>query len=432
MDEKPRRSMARKPWSEREIQTLLDMRADGHTTPQICEHLGRSYNSVKNKIQSTARDNEGAVSQPDVTLGDDERFEHATNNDTATITSVSSRIKTPDEALKYGNIDTTIWEIERQVLNSWESASKIDGAITTTTLWQVKLWLRRRAPKHITDGLEALFDRTPARAAKPKQRDSKADPHMLEVSVFDAHFGKLCWQAEKFDTNVAEKVFLNAVDDLLSKTNNWDVERILFPIGNDFFHVDNWQGTTTRGTKMDSDRPFAQVFEAGTMAIVHAVERCLDVAPVELLWVPGNHDASTSWYMTRFLAAWFRKQDDVIVDNDPRPRKYRHYGVNLIGFTHGNEEQHRDLPAIMAAEVPELWANSRWREFHLGHYHRAKQLVIKNTDEFSGVRVRVLPSLSGTDSWHFAKGYVENKRAAEAYLWSKAEGYSGHFSSNIK
>ena len=136
--------------------------------------------------------------------------------------------------------------------------------------------------------------------------------------------------------------------------------------------------------------------------------------------------------LMRVLDAWYKNNKAVEVDTDPKPRKYIHYGVNLIGFTHGNEEQHRDLPASMAGEVPHEWANSSWREIHTGHFHRAKQIVVKHTDEFGGVRVRTLPSLSGTDSWHYQKGYVNNRRAAEAYLWNKSDGYAGHLSANIK
>jgi len=219
---------------------------------------------------------------------------------------------------------------------------------------------------------------------------------------------------------------------LLDRVAGWDVSRILVPVGNDFFNVDNWAGTTARGTPQDSDGPFARVFEAGCAAMVAAVERCLAVAPVDLLWIPGNHDPSTSFYLTRFLDAWFRASGDVTVDRDHRPRKYIRHGCCLLGFTHGDQENHRDLPAIMAAEVPDLWAATTWREIHLGHYHRARQTVHRTTDEFGGVRVRVLPSLSGTDSWHYRKGYVSNKRAAECYLWHESEGYAGHLSANVQ
>lgn len=423
----------RTPWMESEVTLLLKMKEEGATRREIAEKLGRTYVSVANKVQSLG----GAKATRSVRdPKQDEKFEHTTKGDTASIISVSERIRTPADALAYGEIDSQIWEIERQTVNSWEAAAKTDDGFQTITLWQIKLQLKRRAPKFLTDGLDNIFKKMSSHSPvspTPRKRKSTKDPHMLEVSLFDSHFGKLCWYpGGEFDSKKASKLYLDAVDELLEKTSAWNVESILYPIGNDFFHVDSWANTTAKGTPMDVDAPFQKVFEVGVAAVINAIDRCLLTAPVKLLWVPGNHDASTSWYLMRVLAAWYKSNKNVEVDTDPKPRKYIQYGINLIGFTHGNEEQHRDLPAIMAGEVPHEWAKSHWREIHTGHFHRAKQIVIKHTDEYGGVRVRTLPSLSGTDAWHYQKGYVNNQRAAEAYLWNKKDGYAGHLSANIK
>ena len=420
------------PWTEADTDALIRMKEEGLPRRQIAERMGRSYGSVANKLQSLGI---GAAAVKAGPLVQDEKFEHSVKGDSASVTSVSERIRTPADALAYAEIDTDVWSVERQTVNSWEAAAKTDDGIQAITLWQVKLQLKRKASKYITDGLDAIFKKMESHkpvSPTPRKKSTK-DPHMLEVSLFDSHFGKLCWYSGKeFGSGKAAKLYLDAVDELLEKTSAWNVELVLYPIGNDFFHVDSWKNTTTKGTPVDADAPFQQVFEIGVAAVINAIDRCLSTAPVKLLWVPGNHDLSTSWYLMRVLSAWYKSNKNVEVDIDPRPRKYIHYGVNLIGFTHGNEEQHRDLPAIMAGEVPKEWANSSWREFHTGHFHRAKQIVVKHTDEFGGVRVRTLPSLSGTDSWHYQKGYVNNQRAAEAYLWNKKDGYAGHLSANIR
>ena len=419
-----------RPWTAAEIEELKSLKAEGFTRRQIAESLGRSYNSVTNRIQSLG----GTQKTPDKTdAAEAQKFSHITKGDQSNINSISDRIRTPAEALESANIDLDIWEVERTTVNSWEAMGKTENGLETITLWQIKVQLKRKAPHFVLDSLDKLFDRAKEHSPQiptPKKK-SKADPHLLELSLFDAHFGKLCWYpGTEYDTKKAEKLYLDAVDTLIEKTSGWNIEKILFPVGQDFFHVDNWQNTTARGTAMEVDSPFQLVFETGCMALVHAIDRCLTVAPVEILWIPGNHDISTSWYLVRFLAAWYRKSKNVKVDTSVMPRKYFHYGTNLIGFTHGNMEAHRDLPAIMAGEKPLEWSKTSWREFHLGHYHRAKQIMFTGVDEFGGVRIRVLPSLSGTDSWHYQKGYVNNKRAAEGYLWSKKDGYSGHFSAN--
>jgi hypothetical protein len=53
------------------------------------------------------------------------------------------------------------------------------------------------------------------------------------------------------------------------------------------------------------------------------------------------------------------------------------------------------------------------------------------TETYNGVVIRVLPSLSGLDFWHYQQGYSPRYRAAEAHLWSKESGYVGHLLSSV-
>jgi len=76
----------------------------------------------------------------------------------------------------------------------------------------------------------------------------------------------------------------------------------------------------------------------------------------------------------------------------------------------------------MAQEVPEMWANTVHREFHLGHYHQKKDMKWLSTQEYKGVVIRLLRSLSGTDAWHYEKGYVGGSRSAEAFIWNNRTG----------
>jgi DNA repair exonuclease SbcCD nuclease subunit len=165
--------------------------------------------------------------------------------------------------------------------------------------------------------------------------------------------------------------------------------------------------------------------------MVAAIDRLMLVAPVKVLVVPGNHDRANALKLGVVLDAWYRNTDRVEVDAGPDLRKYEPYGVNLIGFTHGSEEKHADLPLTMAQEKPAEWARALHKEWHLGHFHKRKQQNFTAGDTHGGVPVRILPSLSGTDAWHYMKGYVKGQRAAEAYLWSFDNGYAGHFSSNV-
>ena len=66
-------------------------------------------------------------------------------NNKVLTSEVTSRIVTADDLLNIYSISLDEWEIEKQVLNTWEVGAKgPDGNIVTTPLFQVKLWLKNK------------------------------------------------------------------------------------------------------------------------------------------------------------------------------------------------------------------------------------------------------------------------------------------------
>lgn len=352
------------------------------------------------------------------------------------------RIVTLDALLANANIDLAVWDVERFVVNKWEVGAKDPrGRIIVEPLYQVKAWLVRNAMADRLVELRAgiLADiRAEAVAPLRLARTAIASPaarHMLEVSAFDLHFGKLAWGQETggpdYDVSIARECFMAAVEDLMQKAAGFPLQRILLPIGNDLLQTDNLAGTTTGGTPQDTDSRYVKAFRHARSALAWAVQRLATVAPVLVIVVPGNHDRLTAFHMGEVLAAQFADDPRVTVDNSPKLRKYVPFGVNLLGFTHGSEEKHADLPLIMAREEPDAWAVAKHYEWHVGHLHKSKETRYTAGDSFNGVRVRILPSLCATDAWHYSRGYVGERRSCEGYLWNFATGYAGHLAANI-
>ena len=256
---------------------------------------------------------------------------------------------------------------------------------------------------------------------------------LLEISILDLHLGKLCWGPEvgtPYDLAIAQHTFHTALEDLLAKGSLFKPARILLPIGNDFFNVDGLNRCTTKGTPQDEDSRWQASFITGRRLMVEAIERCRQLAPVDVVMVSGNHDTQRLFYLGVVLSAWFRTTSGVTVNNEPTQRKYYSWGKNLIGFTHGDREPHASLPSIMPAEQPQAWANSTFREWHLGHWHsRQKKVFLPVTDQ-QGVIVRVIPSLSPADAWHKSMGY-QGRRAAEAFYFDPAAGCVAEFIHSI-
>jgi len=365
-------------------------------------------------------------------------IEVTTEGDSCVLTAKSKTIRTLEDALTESNTDLSVWEVERHVINKWDCVAKIvnsrEEELQAAELWQVKVWLRRIKPE--IRAFDAVLENLKNHAPKyPKITKKVTGQHCLEIALYDAHFGKLAWGAETgtdYDLEIQSTVYQNAVEDLLALTSGFKIERILFPIGQDFFHINNPQNTTARGTPQDVDGRLQKVFEVAYRAVIKAIDYCAAVAPIEIIYVPGNHDPDTSFYLCFALGALYSHCEQVTVDHSPKWRKYRQYGTCLLGLTHGNEEAHNSLPTIMADEVPEMWAATEHREIHLGHFHKKKEVRFLAGDSYGSVRVRVIPSLTGTDAWHYRKGFVKGLRAAEAYLWHKELGYRGYFSTGIR
>jgi hypothetical protein len=257
---------------------------------------------------------------------------------------------------------------------------------------------------------------------------------LYEVSPVDVHVGKYAWSEEAgadYDIREAETSFTGAIDDLMEKAKPLPVEQIVLVVGNDLLQTDTTAGTTTAGTYVDTDSRIIKSFRRARAINSWAIREMAKVAPVRVVVVPGNHDELMAFCVGEVLAAEFDGDPRVTFDVSPRPRKYLLYGVNLIGWTHGNEEKIPDLPLLMATERKAEWSKSVHREWHIGHWHKAKEMRFTAGDSFNGVRVRVLPSLCAPDAWHARRGFVGERRACEAYLWDKERGYEGHFSSNI-
>jgi 3',5'-cyclic AMP phosphodiesterase CpdA len=241
---------------------------------------------------------------------------------------------------------------------------------------------------------------------------------MLEINISDHHFGKLAWPSETghepYDVQIAQAMFMRALNTLIERSRGYKFDQILFVVGNDLLNSDNAENTTTAGTVVTTDIRYHKTFRTVRYTLIEAIEKLKLIAPVKVLVVPGNHDQLAAWHMGDSLESWYRSDKNVTVENDPRYRKYHEFGKVLLAFTHGDKGS--NYPMLMASEEPEAWARTKFREVHTGHRHCDK------VTEDHGVKVRILPALCPADDWNSSNGYVSNQRQAEAFIWNKDQG----------
>jgi hypothetical protein len=360
------------------------------------------------------------------------------NKKGATIeTTRSSRIKTIDDLIDHCKIDLNVWEIERYVVNKWEVGSNVDGQIIVEPLFQIKAYLKRLKQQFDYKRIRNEFIKDAKRFApnyKTFEYKKIANGHLLEINIFDLHFGKLCWGLEtgdNYDTKIARKRFLNAISAIISRSKGYDIKKILFPIGNDFFNSDTRRNETSNGTPQDEDLRWQKTFKAGRELLINGIDMLSKIAPVDVVVVQGNHDWERSFYVGDVLSCWYHKNENVNVNNNPTPRKHYKFGNCLISYTHGNNEKINDLPLLVASEVPKMWASTQFREIHVGHLHHKKEIKYMSTQEHKGIVIRFMRSLSGTDAWHNNKGYKGAIQSCEAFIWDENEGLICQFAHNL-
>lgn len=356
---------------------------------------------------------------------------------------VSKRIVKEEDLLELHNISLDEWEIEKKIVNTWESASRNKkGDLEIHPLFQVKLWLRNKIPaktleeirKEFVEDLTKLSPKVPSKSFNFFSKKGKKQ--LLQINLFDLHLGKISWDEEtgqNYNIEEACKVFNNAVDYFLEKTQIYNVERILLPIGNDFFNSDRSHpfNSTTKGTPQEEDNRWQNTFRTGRELIVRNALKLSETAPVDIIMVPGNHDLEKNFYLGDSLQGWFSNNKNINVDNSPSTRKYYTYNNILLGFTHGDSTKIQNLPLVMAQEKPTEWANAKYREIHIGHFHRKKDMVFSTIDEATGVKIRYMSSLSATDSWHHSKGFIGSGRTGECFLWDTENGLQANLFFNV-
>ena len=401
-------------WTDAEVARLIDLHNQGLKHKEIAQALGRTRKSVEKKWD-IVRPTE--VIQPK---------------------TIEGRVTSVAQLLDLFDVDEDVWAVRNARVNTWEQHSLEAGIVP---LYQARADLIPLIPPRSTAVMDEL--RADLRDAGSKVRWSKTPvvqgSYMLELDLFDHHFGSYCWGAETmgddWDQAAAEQRFHDAFNRLLNLSSLFPIERVLLPFGNDIVHYepgmqDSGSGARTMsGTSLDSDTRYKRTYRKVREAFVSAIETAAELFPVDVVVVPGNHAATTEFTIGDSLECWFHNHPNVTIDNSPPVRKYYRYGSSLLGFTHGHGERLADLPLIMAQESGE-WGDTLFREWHIGHRHRTKHTVHQPVEDIKGVVVRELPSLTPPDAWHFLKGFIGSQRGATAFLWSKDHGPEGMFSFN--
>ena len=243
--------------------------------------------------------------------------------------------------------------------------------------------------------------------------------YALVVSPTDFHWGKFGWVdevGETYDFEEAKKRLMEKTSELISRLPSRP-EEIILATGSDWFHVDNDNGTTTRGKPKDMCGTPAQILMTGCQMAREHIDLLRQVAPVKVVFMPGNHDRMSAISLMMYLSAVYENVDDCEIVVSPSTRQYVEYGNNLMGFIHGDGA--KNLEELMSCEKRELWGKCEHHTWFHGHLHHRKVL------ESKGCVIIQLPSLAGHDRYHARQGYTTSKAGLAAHIMDKEKGIIG-------
>lgn len=241
---------------------------------------------------------------------------------------------------------------------------------------------------------ELLVKGLPASDIKPVQI---AGETMLEIPIFDAHFGVAT--LETYRDTLAEILGLVT-------QKNYDEINIL--VGQDALHNNDLRGHTAKGTaieRVDFPRAWADAWTFYRAIIEAAIKHA---SRVNVCYSKGNHDECASWCLFKALEAvyWQCSFDDSLA-----PRKCVFWRDCFIGYGHCQyTSKNAALFQDFVLDFPAEFAAAKVREIHSGHFHR------ESIDE--GYMIRRLPSGVPTDEWNSDNGYVGAHKRFQVFEWS--------------
>lgn len=377
---------------------------------------------AKDLIRAEKQPNSVSAVHKDVAEEKSVKFEEDFKNNSATLDYKGPKeVKTKEDLIRECNIDLSKWDIIKMVHNAWGKEGNQNH--------QVKAWL---APIKDAFSEELFMDflktyKSAVNLVKLKQTITGGKETVdVVISLADFHIDKLDVIVE--DVEVKVELYMKVLRELLANcANAFNINKIVFVIGNDLFQTDTIQSTTTSGTIVSSSITWNKAYEMGFDLMVNAITEVFSVSrDVDVVLVQGNHARTKEYYLAHALEVYFKSYKEIKFFREFTNVKHFVLGNTFVGLHHGNTKL-ESLPLVFATNVESSYdfGRSKFREIVVGDKHHT---LVK---EMNGVRVRQMPSLSGTDLWHLDGNFVNSRRCGVAIVYHPTKGKCAEFESGI-
>ena len=241
----------------------------------------------------------------------------------------------------------------------------------------------------------------------PTPTKGKRSNELAVVNIGDAHFGMYAHKdisGENYDVNIAAQRHKDVFMRLMN--NAPDCDTIVINQLGDYYHADNYESTTTKGTRVDTDGRLEHVFLIGLEVMSFITEEALKkFKKVIVRHVKGNHDSVLSMGIKAHQQAYWRNNKRVKIEMSPAPTWVFEWGKTAFLVSHGHAPKPNKLAEYFTAKYPEEWGRTTHRYCYHGHIHS------KNTamETYGGCITESFAGLPSADAWHNEQGYVSGQ-----------------------
>lgn len=342
---------------------------------------------------------------------------------------------TPEDILKHHKLDPEKWVITSYTNNLWHSQNKV----SRVQMYQSKVTAKPKASGLTFSDIDEYFKNKIHSKPIIIPTQYSPDGEVLEICLPDLHAGLLAWEKETgadYDIHIARDAFIRCITDIRERCGHRVFKRIYFVTLGDILHTDNDNQTTSKGTFQQVDGRIAKIFDYALDMLMDALDMLGELAPVEVVYLSGNHDRLTGYTLIKALQMGYRKDNHFTFDVFPDPQKYRLIGVNLVGWTHGDMSR-KNMGIWLQDRARAEYGQSKFAEVHAGHLHRESRTETYRTytDETGysdgGIVVRHLPIISNASPWEHQSGFPFGHKAMMCFVWNENNGLRETWYSNL-
>lgn len=264
-----------------------------------------------------------------------------------------------------------------------------------------KLTARPRSWKPSKDDLrEILKDTNLQKVSIESRKHTSKARGLYEIPIFDAHFGVARYEDYK---NHQAEIFKYI------QSEHW--EEVLFVIGQDLFHNDDFRGRTSKGTPIERVDMERAVCDAKAFYYPLIEEALRQSDKVKIIYSRGNHDESMGWFFVNLLG---EKYPQVEIDGGQKEYKRHVYHDVFLGYTHGDKVKNDSKIIKTFNGMYRLdMAHAKIRIIKRGHFHHMAQL------DDDGVIVMGLGSAVPTDEYSENHGYTYSHKTFQTFIYTK-------------